>query len=330
MDRRTEHTRRGLAAFAAFALSLLAAPATATIQWTVPCHAYTVVEGETAFVELENTGIKDPDDEYYAIPVDGTATGRIDFEQVPPMFTPWPNGRNYIVLAVRTFRDLDAAEGPETFEFVETAQRFGGNITGSPNRITITILDAPPLAPPGPAPTATPPGPTPTSRATCGATGTPTPTPTVTPTQTGTPVPPTPTRTPTPPTPTLTPPPPIATHYYSLAPCRVVDTRLAADGPALSGGASRAFNIAGKCGVPASAKAIAVNVTVTQPNAPGDLRLYPGGPLPPVSTINFRTTQTRANGAVSALSAAGELFVRGDQPAGKTVHLILDVVGYFQ
>jgi hypothetical protein len=109
-----------------------------------------------------------------------------------------------------------------------------------------------------------------------------------------------------------------------------VDTRQAADGPALAGGTSRTFLLQGKCGVPTTAKAVSLNVTVVEPTAGGDLRLYPGGALPLVSAINFGKSQTRANNAVSSLSAGGVIVVRCDMGAGQSVHMILDVNGYFQ
>jgi uncharacterized repeat protein (TIGR01451 family) len=121
--------------------------------------------------------------------------------------------------------------------------------------------------------------------------------------------------------------------YFTLSPCRVVDTRGTPNGPlagpALVAGASRSFALAGHCGIPATAKALSLNVTVTQPTGPGDLRLYPAGsPAPLVSTINWGAGQTRANNAVAALSPTG-LAVQCDQGSG-SVHLILDVNGYFQ
>ncbi|MGH9369780.1 MAG: hypothetical protein ACRD3M_19180, partial [Thermoanaerobaculia bacterium] len=73
-----------------------------------------------------------------------------------------------------------------------------------------------------------------------------------------------------------------------------------------------------------------VNVTVTQPSAAGDLRLFPSGaPLPLASTINYSGGQTRANNATATLGASGSLSVKCDQSSG-TVQLILDVNGYFQ
>jgi hypothetical protein len=83
-----------------------------------------------------------------------------------------------------------------------------------------------------------------------------------------------------------------------LTPCRVADTRDPAGpygGPALSAGAIRNFAMAGRCGIPAEADAVALNVIVTQPTAPGFLTLYPAGVSPPLaSTINYGPGQTRA------------------------------------
>ena len=121
--------------------------------------------------------------------------------------------------------------------------------------------------------------------------------------------------------------------YQTLTPCRVVDTRSAAGalgGPALAANASRTFVLTGQCGLPATAKAVAVNVTVTGGSAAGDLRLFPAGSaMPPTSVINYRAGQTRANDAVVALGASGDLAIQCDQSSG-TVHAILDVVGWFE
>jgi hypothetical protein len=126
----------------------------------------------------------------------------------------------------------------------------------------------------------------------------------------------------------------VTSSFYSLAPCRVSDTRDAAGtygAPALSGGADRVYPMGGRCGVPSTAKAVSLNVTVTSPSTAGDLRMYPGGmPLPLTSVINFGAGQTRANNAIVMVNGAGQLAVRDDQGAGAGVHLIMDVNGYFQ
>jgi CSLREA domain-containing protein len=125
----------------------------------------------------------------------------------------------------------------------------------------------------------------------------------------------------------------LARSFFTLAPCRVIDTRGAPGplgGPALAAGATRDFVLVGTCGIPASAKAVSINVTVTGPTAAGDLRLFAGGAaLPLVSTINYRAMQTRANNAVVTLGASGDIDVLSDQASG-SVQFILDVNGYFQ
>jgi hypothetical protein len=122
-------------------------------------------------------------------------------------------------------------------------------------------------------------------------------------------------------------------NYFSVTPCRVLDTRGPAGdygGPALAAGQSRAFTLAGRCGIPASATAVAVNLAVTQPSAQGNLRLYPAGEaLPTTSSLNYAAGQTRANDAIVGLSPAGALAIRCSQGAG-TAHVVLDVTGYFE
>ncbi len=152
-------------------------------------------------------------------------------------------------------------------------------------------------------------------------------TPTVTPTFT-----PTPTLTPTlTATATLTPTPGVS--FYTLNPCRVADTRGPSGpygGPALVANADRTFVVAGQCGIPSGAVAVAFNFTVTQPTALGDLRTVPGGgPLPLVSTMNWRPGQTRANNAITPLGPSGDIVAHVDQASG-SVHLIIDVNGYFR
>ena len=67
--------------------------------------------------------------------------------------------------------------------------------------------------------------------------------------------------------------------YYTVVPCRVVDTRGGAPvgGPVLQAQETRAFAIAGHCGIPADAKAVSINMTVTAPTALGHVRLFPAG-----------------------------------------------------
>jgi hypothetical protein len=122
--------------------------------------------------------------------------------------------------------------------------------------------------------------------------------------------------------------------FYTLPPCRLVDTRNLAGplgGPALVASGQRIFNLNGICGIPAAAKAISVNLTVTGAAAPGFVSLFPGnGIAPPTSNINFSTGQTRANNAVVLLATSGNGSLAVLNGAAGTVHFILDVNGYFQ
>ena len=125
----------------------------------------------------------------------------------------------------------------------------------------------------------------------------------------------------------------LAAQYYTVTPCRVADTRGPTGpygGPALNANADRSFVIVGQCGIPATARAVAYNFTVTQPTALGDVRMVPAGiALPLASTLNWRAGQTRANNAIVPLPPTGDINAHVDQVSG-TVQLLIDVVGYFQ
>lgn len=117
--------------------------------------------------------------------------------------------------------------------------------------------------------------------------------------------------------------------FYTLTPCRILDTRttapLGSNAPLVISGAA--------CGVPATARALAANITVVGATAAGNLALYPGNyPRPPVSTLNFAAGQTRANNAILGLAsdASGTLAATAFMLGNGTVHLIVDVDGYFQ
>jgi hypothetical protein len=87
----------------------------------------------------------------------------------------------------------------------------------------------------------------------------------------------------------------------------------------------------GVCGVPSTATAVSLNLTVVQPAAQGHLTLYPGdaaGP-PPTSSVNFSPGVTRANNAIVPLAANGGTLNVKNGSAG-AVHLVLDVNGFMQ
>ena len=120
--------------------------------------------------------------------------------------------------------------------------------------------------------------------------------------------------------------------FFGITPCRLVDTRgngfTGAYGPpALAGGAPRSFVLTGRCGIPSSAQAVSLNVTVTNTQGPGFILIHPqGSPQPTVSTLNYVAGQTIANAAVVPLGSGGGITV----VAGVSgADLILDTNGYY-
>ncbi|HSB62949.1 MAG TPA: hypothetical protein VLJ18_02240, partial [Thermoanaerobaculia bacterium] len=126
------------------------------------------------------------------------------------------------------------------------------------------------------------------------------------------------------------------TSFFSLVPCRVLDTRNALGalgGPPLlpAGSADRAFAVTGTCGIPVDAAALSVNVTVTNTAGNGYLSLYRGdGARTGTYSISFLTGQTRANNELVqlALDASGSFKVQNAAPGG--LDFILDVNGFFR
>ncbi|MEO8371575.1 MAG: hypothetical protein ABI806_20475, partial [Candidatus Solibacter sp.] len=118
-------------------------------------------------------------------------------------------------------------------------------------------------------------------------------------------------------------------QFYALTPCRIADTRVgtgALAGPALVGGTTRTFPIAGMCGIPAGAQAYALNMTVV-PSAPlGFLSAWPAGqPQPGASTLNAPTGAVTANAAIVPAGTNGAINLI----ATSATDVIIDINGYF-
>ena len=118
-------------------------------------------------------------------------------------------------------------------------------------------------------------------------------------------------------------------RFYTVTPCRMLDTR---SGSPLAAGGTLLVTLTGApCGIPSGATSVSANVTVTQQTAQGHLTIYPADvALPVISTIEFQAGVTRANNAVLGLSGDGFGQVRVFNGSAGTVHVILDVNGYFQ
>jgi hypothetical protein len=131
-------------------------------------------------------------------------------------------------------------------------------------------------------------------------------------------------------------------NFFSVTPCRIVDTRKpagATGGPILTAGAQRNFPISAAsagCGVPTTATAATLNVTLVSPTAAGFVKIWPFGSTEPlVSTINAAAGEPAiANGAIVPLGSDATFQISlkygTAPPPGATAHVIIDVTGYFQ
>jgi hypothetical protein len=133
--------------------------------------------------------------------------------------------------------------------------------------------------------------------------------------------------------------------YTPVAPCRIIDTRLA--GGAIGAGTTRSFLVTGTnlssqggsatgCNVPSGATAAVINFVAVNPAGPGDLRVTPfGTPIPLASIVNYA--------AVSGLNIANSPAVTICNPAtttctldftiqadGSATDLVADVQGFFR
>lgn len=121
--------------------------------------------------------------------------------------------------------------------------------------------------------------------------------------------------------------------FHSIAPCRIVDTRPSS---ALTSAADRIFNLSSRlaaCNIPATARALALNVAVTGADGNGYVTLFPGDAAPPLaSSINFRAGRILSNNALLPLARNGtsNISARAVVEGGGQVHLILDAGGYFE
>ncbi|MEO6326590.1 MAG: hypothetical protein ABIT01_10365 [Thermoanaerobaculia bacterium] len=127
----------------------------------------------------------------------------------------------------------------------------------------------------------------------------------------------------------------IAFTLRTLAPCRVIDTRNAtgpdAGAPSIAASATRTIQPVGRCSIPATARALSVNVTITGATASGGVLLYPANfvSAPVASTISFQAGLTRANNALVLLASDGTGFKLVNSSPG-ALNFILDVNGWFE
>jgi hypothetical protein len=85
--------------------------------------------------------------------------------------------------------------------------------------------------------------------------------------------------------------------------------------------------VSGAAGVPASgATAVVLNLTVTEPDAPGWMKITPSGQASDTSNVNFGAHDTVPNLVICKLGDGGRISVAGN---GSPAHVLGDVFGYF-
>jgi len=127
---------------------------------------------------------------------------------------------------------------------------------------------------------------------------------------------------------------PAATTFSPLVPARLSDSRPAAstiDGTFAGSGAiplgtTTVVRVLGRGGVPLNATTAVLNVTVTEPVAPGFVTVYPCGIQPPLaSNLNFVGGQTIPNAVLTKIGTNGDVCIFNSQ----ATHLVVDVTGFF-
>jgi hypothetical protein len=119
-------------------------------------------------------------------------------------------------------------------------------------------------------------------------------------------------------------------QFYSLAPCRVADTRNsngALGGPFIPAGGTRSFPVNTACNIPASATAYSLNFTAVPHGSLTYITAWPQGQTQPnASVLNAPTGTVVANAAIiPAGSPNGGVSVF----ASNDTDMIIDIDGYF-
>ncbi|TYC66436.1 hypothetical protein EH183_42775 [Streptomyces sp. CB01881] len=122
-----------------------------------------------------------------------------------------------------------------------------------------------------------------------------------------------------------------ANGYTSVQPSRLVDTRegLGTARGQVAAQSTFGVRIAGQGALPAQGvTAVALNVTVTDPQGPGHLTVFPGGQqAPSTSNVNFAAGQTVANAVIVPVGPDGRISIRNG--AAFPADVIVDVTGYY-
>ena len=111
--------------------------------------------------------------------------------------------------------------------------------------------------------------------------------------------------------------------FYSVPPCRAIDTRMVGSGAPFNGTIQE--TVTSTCGVPSTASAVALNATVVPTGPLWYLTLWPdGATMPVVSTLNSDSGKVASNMAIVP-TTNGSIDAFGTNQT----QIILDIAGYF-
>jgi hypothetical protein len=114
--------------------------------------------------------------------------------------------------------------------------------------------------------------------------------------------------------------------FTAVSPTRQLDTRIGLGAAKRQVGPGQTITLAVK-GLPASATAVVLNVTVTRPTLGGVLTVYPAGQsLPTASNLNFVKGQTVPNLVTVAVGPGGKVNIRNGYGY---VDVVADLAGFF-
>ena len=117
--------------------------------------------------------------------------------------------------------------------------------------------------------------------------------------------------------------------FFGVRPYRLLDSRESGQVPCFGGARSYRLTVAGVDGsaVPSESRAVALNVTVTNPTGSGFVTVSPSGtPRPTASNLNYVSGQTVPNGVLVKVGASQQVDIYANNGCPD---VIVDVVGGF-
>ncbi len=111
----------------------------------------------------------------------------------------------------------------------------------------------------------------------------------------------------------------------TMTPKRILDTRVAGSGGALSRLVTRRIQVTGTSGMPSAASAVVANLTVVSPSGNGWLVAWPCGARPTASNINYLKAEVIAGQATVGLDSGGGFCLQ----SLSSTNVVVDVTGSY-